>query len=125
MPKRPKHLPPVPIVSRYGDALRAMARHMAPKHRMMLLHHFASPAHRTTASQLARAVDYKDWNSVNLQYGTFAKHLADQMGWIVPAGSPALYAICWFEMPPGARQHWRLVMHHELADAIKALGWGT
>src|SRR5207237_7183817 len=89
--QRPKRLAAVPETSRYAEGLKRLASAMTPKHTLMLLHHYRSSQHTVTCSALAKVADYKDWNSVNLQYGTLARRLADSMRWIVPPGSPALY----------------------------------
>lgn len=123
MPKRPEDLPPVPTVDRYRDALNSLAYFMAPKHRQLLLKHYRAPEHTVTATELAALVNYPDSNTVNLQYGTFSKGLADRMKWQIPPTAQASYAVAWFEKPEDSKEHWRWIMHPELVAALEALEW--
>ncbi|HWJ37986.1 MAG TPA: hypothetical protein VNR86_04410 [Sphingomicrobium sp.] len=125
MGNRPRDLPPVPTKERFRDALRILAYSMPKKHRRLLEKHYRSAGHTATATELAKLVDYPDWNSVNLQYGTFAAKLADRMHWTLPPDTQASYAVAWFEKPDGPEEHWRWHMHDELVAALEELRWVT
>jgi hypothetical protein len=65
----------------YFRALQAVLKeHVPPKHLDMLREHFNAPDHTTTWKQLAQKVGYPDFNTVSLQYGTFAGRVAGQLG---------------------------------------------
>jgi hypothetical protein len=65
----------------YFRAFQSVLREGVPqKHLAMLREHFKAPDHTTTWWQLAEKVGYPDFNTVNLQYGTFAARVARQLG---------------------------------------------
>jgi hypothetical protein len=123
--ERPTHLPAVPPAENYQRALRHMelAHALTPKQRQMLVKHYRAEEQTVTAGELARLVDYPDWNTINLQYGSLAQNLADRMRWLVPAGHPSSYTIAWFEKEEGSEEHWRWHMHPEVVAALESLGW--
>ena len=110
-------------MDRYRDALKILAYSMPPKHRMMLLAHYRAPNHTITATKLADAVGYANYNAVNLQYGTFGSKLAERMKWTVPPHSQESYSIASFWKDGDDEAHWQWIMHPELVAAIEALGW--
>jgi len=68
-------------VDDYFRALQSVLREgVAPKHLAMLREHFNATNHTTTWWELARKVDYPNFNTVNLQYGKFAERVARQLG---------------------------------------------
>jgi hypothetical protein len=123
--ERPSGLPCVPPADKYRTVLRGMelSHALTAKQRQMLMKHYRSPGRVITATELARLVDYPDWNTVNLQYGLLGQSLADRMNWVLPPESQSAYSIAWFEKPEGTEEHWRWHMHPELATALEGLGW--
>lgn len=43
---------------------------------------YAAENHTSTATRMAEAVGYENYNAANLQYGTMAKIIADAMGYV-------------------------------------------
>ena len=115
----------VPSAEVYPRALKSLAYWMPHKHRQMLLKHYRAPQHTMTATELAGAVGYPDWNTVNLQYGTLATKLADRMKWLVRPDLSASHAIASFVKPGDDTAHWQWVMRPELVAAHEGLGWVT
>jgi hypothetical protein len=65
---------------RYAAALGAVIDEGVPeKHVELLRAHFEAPGHIATARELARAVGYLNYNSVNLQYGRLAHRVANRL----------------------------------------------
>jgi hypothetical protein len=65
----------------YFRALQSVLREgIPPKHLAMLREHFKARRHTTTWRRLAEKVGYTDFYTVNLQYGTFARRVAGQLG---------------------------------------------
>ena len=75
----------------YMAALRAVIAEGVPeKHIELLRSHFEAPRHTATARQLAAAVGYSNYNSVNLQYGTLAHRVASRLGVVEPPKAATL-----------------------------------
>src|SRR5260370_19695637 len=65
----------------YFQALRRVLGEAVPqKHLDMLREHLNALDHTTTWKQLAEKVGYPNFNTVNLQYGSFARRVARQLG---------------------------------------------
>lgn len=82
--------------------------------------HYSSPGRASTASNLARAAGYKNFNALNLQYGTLARRIGDalgehnvQLGLLVEFNEPASLT----------NEHWILSMKPAFADALREMGW--
>ena len=67
-----------PSTDEYREAFSLIAP-INPNHRAMLKAHLAAQDCLITATQLAEAACYPNWNAANLQYGTLAKNLADHL----------------------------------------------
>ena len=82
--------------------------------------HYDSAGYVSTASILAEAVGYTNWNALNLQYGLLAKRIADALG----TGTRHLGLLVEFSRPKSVtNEHWLLVMRPEFAQALKSAGW--
>jgi|SRR5215213_4181988 len=116
------NLPPVPSTESYKEALLRIRGTMPEKHLQMLLAHYGAPNHTITATELAKAVGYKGFQAVNLQYGQLGRKLRDVMGYA--AEGQASYVIASF-LPPGAEGNpdWLWIMHPEIARALEDLKW--
>lgn len=115
-------LPPVPSPESYKEALLRLRYTLPQKHLQMLIAHYHSPNHTVTATQLAKAVGYKSFRAVNLQYGQLGRKLRDIMEY--GAEGPTSYVIASF-LPPGAEGNaeWLWIMHREVARALEDLNW--
>jgi hypothetical protein len=119
MPLDPNELD-VPTSKAYKRSILAL-RPIHDSHLEILKTHFLAPAHTITATELATAVGYKNYNAVNLQYGTFADRLCQSLGKIPDT---RLSILVTFEKDGFDREeHWKLVMRPEVVQALTELGW--
>lgn len=109
----------------YYDALVAVERSgIGAKHLEMLRAHFSAPRHVVTWRQLAAAVGYPNYETVNLQYGIFARQLAEELGLTKKKlGGFWLHVIAGWAQQPGALGETAFVMHPPMISALKRLGW--
>lgn len=114
----------------YYEALVKLKREsISPKHLEMLEAHLAAPNHTATWADLAEAVGYSSYKIVNLQYGKFARRLADQLGIAEPPladqfrGGFWLYVLVDWAHERGRLGHTAYVMRPPLVSALKRLGW--
>ena len=70
----------LPSVADYVAAFQATEARITPKQRELLLVHHRAQARVTSATRLAEAVGFENYNAVNLQYGLLARQIADQLG---------------------------------------------
>src|SRR3954467_13420232 len=70
----------LPSVADYLAAFQATEARITPKQRELLLVHHRAQARVTSATRLAEAVGFENYNAVNLQYGLLARQIADQLG---------------------------------------------
>lgn len=95
----------------------------------MLKAQFSMPNHTITATQLAEAVGYQNYNATNLQYGTLDKEISGILGYEPPKrrnGEPI-----WFWILSSGNEasdttmdgHYEFVMRPELAKALKTMKW--
>lgn len=116
------HLPPVPSVARYVDALRQLEASIHPNHKKLLQAHYAAPDQTMTARELAAAVGYPNHHSVNLQYGQLGERLRELMAY--RGDGQASYVFAAFVPPRVAgNEEWLWVMHENVARALEQLGW--
>ncbi len=116
----------VPTASQYVHALQEIA--MTEKQKTMLLFHYSAHNRTVTFTELASAGGYADYNTANLQYGKLGRVLGEELEMIfaingktgAPFNSSSIGADNPFKAP---ESEYELVMHHELAKAIEALGW--
>lgn len=83
-----------------------------------------------TATQLATAAQYKNYNAANLQYGTLAMNVAAALGYLPverhPDGSP-----CWWtalsysneNLAEDSSEHFQFIMRPELVAALREIRW--
>jgi hypothetical protein len=82
--------------------------------------HYSSPGRASTASNLARAAGYKNFNALNLQYGTLARRIGEALG----VYDARLDFLLEFNEPASlTNEHWILSMRPAFADALRELGW--
>lgn len=116
----------VPTSEQYVQALQEIA--MTGKQRKMLLFHYSAHNRTVTYTELADAASFDGYKTANLQYGKLGRSLGEELEMIFATSgktgehfySSAIGADNPFR---SAEQDYELVMHHELAKAIEALGW--
>ena len=113
----------LPTVAEYVTAFRAVEPEITANQRKMLLVHHAAPARTMSATRLAEAVGYENFNGVNLQYGKLADKVAHQLA--VDLTGHANVGILVEFVDPGhaANEHWLWVMRPNVAQAMEDLGW--
>jgi len=116
----------------YKDALleiRDKGKLRTTKYLEMLRAQYASPRHTITATKIAEAVGYENYNAANLQYGTLGHQIADVLGYAPPKrtnGEPM-----WFwtlssgndASPETLDGHYEFVMRPELVAALERMKW--
>lgn len=88
-----------------------------------------SEGHTTTATLMAEAVGYANYNAVNLQYGTMARVVAEYLGYLPPRRANG-ERMWWCTLSDGNQGsdatidgHFEFVMRPELAAALEELHW--
>lgn len=81
--------------------------------------HYSSPGRASTATTLAWAAGYKNFNALNLRYGLLAR----QVGEALEISGATLGLLLEFKEPSRTNEHWILSMRPEFADALRELGW--
>jgi hypothetical protein len=110
-------------------ALRDKGRFRNTKFLAMLRAQYAAENHTITATKLAEAVEYENFNAANLQYGTLGHEIAVQIGYDPPKrenGEPI-----WFWSISSGNDassetidgHYEFVMRPELVEALKQMKW--
>lgn len=117
----PSDLVDVPAVPEYVKAFLECREEMTPKHLAMLRAHYHAPERTVTAGELARAVDFENFSAANLQYGTYARHLCDELG-----RSPEFHIAILLTFTVGEKpgeEFIRWTMLPQVAEALEQLGW--
>jgi hypothetical protein len=119
---RPHYLPAVPSVAKYKDAFLQIKANLTSGHVSMLKAQYDTPGHVLTARELAGAAGYKNFNAANLQYGKIGNMLRDVLNYWDDSGQ-ASYVLSWFLRPNDVGKEWSIVMHKEVAQALRELNW--
>jgi hypothetical protein len=108
--------------------LRDKSRFRNTKYLDLLKAQYFSPNHTITATKLAQAVGYENYNAANLQYGSLGHELAEVLGYTPPErnnGEPM-----WFwtistgsEAESDSAGHYELAMRPELVQALEGMKW--
>jgi hypothetical protein len=87
---------------------------------------YSSPNHTITATKLAQAVCYENYNAANLQYGSLGHELAEVLGYTPPVrnnGEPM-----WFwtistgsDAESDSAGHYEFAMRPELVQALEGI----
>ncbi|NJL55625.1 hypothetical protein HC928_10815 [bacterium] len=111
----------MPSVAAYKHGLQQLEQEgrIPDSHRDMLIRHYMAPNHTITATELAKAVGYKRFNAVNLQYGTLGRNLLEIMNWHVSGQSSYIIASFY----PCETGEWLWIMHENLAQCLHELRW--
>ena len=115
----------IPTAAAYQKALSSIS--ISDQQRAMLKARYHSPNRSITYTDLAKAAGYSDYGAANLQYGQLGLILGEAVGFeFVDADArpgEKFYSSSIGMPNPYTSGHFQLVMHHELAKAIAALGW--
>ena len=101
--------------SDYVAAFRSI--NILPHHLKMLQAHYYAPDRTLTASQMSKAMGYKNFNASNLHYGRLGRLVGKIIGWVPKT---TLYVLVEFEKPG---REWLWIMRPEVIQAIERLGW--
>ena len=105
------------IASEYASALLDLQ--IAPHHMQMLLANYHAPNRTLTASMMARAMGYDNFNAANLHYGALGGLVGEKLGWN-PLPEFKVNVLVDFEK---RNEEWLWIMKPVVAEAIKLLGW--
>ncbi len=109
------------------DYIRAfgvlVAEGIPHNHLALLRAHYAAPNHTATWAQLAEAIGYANGKAVNLQYGTFAGRVAQQMGIAeVPRDFWLDVLAGWAEERDVVSGHTSFILRDPVIEALTRLG---
>jgi hypothetical protein len=103
------------------QALQNKGKGISENHIALLNAHFNAPNHTATWAQLAKAVGYPSGDTVNLQYGTFAGRVAQQLGIREKPKGFWLYVLAeWGDK--GELGHQAFVLRRPVIEALTRLG---
>ena len=102
-------------VADYVSAFRSI--NILPHYLKMLQVHYYAPDHTVTASQMSKAMGYKNFNASNLHYGKLGRLVGKIIGWVPKT---TLYVLVEFEKPG---REWLWHLRPEVIQAIERLGW--
>lgn len=103
----------------YADALQKLSDRITEKQWEMLRSHYYAPNRSVTARQLAKAVGYPNYGSVNLQYGRVGALLGSELGF----GERKSSMVATFIKPAvGDNSEWLWTMLPALARALEQIG---
>ena len=113
----------------YRVALLTVRNRMDGKHLAMLEAHHGAPEHTINARGLAAAVGYSNYSAANLQYGKFARWIADALGYTPEQRSDG--SIPWWMALSYARSgsaetrngEFQWTMRPELVKALETMRW--
>lgn len=97
---------------------------IAQHHLKMLQAHYYAFDRTLTATQMSKAMGYRNYNASNLHYGKLGRLVGKKLGW-EPAkeeaqGADAVYILAEFEKPG---REWLWIMRTQVAQAMERLGW--
>jgi hypothetical protein len=72
-----------PSAIEYAEAFARLGR-LPPSYEAMLDAHLAAPDYSITATQLAEAAGFENYNAANLHYGKLGEMLSRELGWLPP-----------------------------------------
>lgn len=109
--------------------LRDSGRLRSTKFLDMLQAQYSMPNHTITATQLADAVGFHNYNATNLQYGTLGKEIATYIGYEPPKRKNGEHI--WFWVLSSGNDtsdstvdgHYEFVMRPEFVKALETMKW--
>ncbi len=109
----------MPTIAAYEQALRKL-KVPGGRQRLFLQAHADAPGRVLTMRRLARAAKYRSHDTVNLRYGILAR----QIGCALGIRHPSIRTVAALVRPKDvSNSEWILVLHRELALAMKRVGW--
>ena len=123
---------PIATTEQFKAALLTVRdKNLPASHFAMLRAQCRAPGSAITATQLAAAADYENYNAANLQYGTLSFNVASALGF-VPQARHADGSHCWWTTLPYSNAdqaeestgHFQFVMRPELVAALREMKWG-
>ena len=126
-----KSVKAVGTAEQFKKALLAVRdKNLPPSHLAMLRAQCRAPNATMTATQLAAAVDYENYNAANLQYGTLAFNVASVLGFVPEIqradGSPCWWTTLSYSNENNAEEntgHFQFIMRPELIAALREMRW--
>jgi hypothetical protein len=102
----------------YAYAFAGLEPTLPAEHRAMLRVHYAASERALTAAEIAAAVGYAGYRSVNLQYGRLAKRVCGLL-----EHNPEFYVLILVTFRAGGTNgHLKWIMRPEVARALEELG---
>jgi hypothetical protein len=116
----------VPTAAEYVEALKDIS--LSEGQRKMLRYHYRAHNRTVTYTELAEAAGYDSYGAANLHYGKLGAALGERLKMAfapLNAGDPdtPFYSSALGTSKKYDGVEHMLIMHHELAKAIEALGW--
>lgn len=114
----------VPSAAEYEGALIRIE--LSPEQRTMLAFHYQAHNRTATFTQLAKAAGKSSYRFANTAYGGLGRRLGEELGikFVHSNGTPFYSSSLGADNPfKDEKSDFQLVMHHELAKALAALGW--
>ena len=113
----------IPDKKVFVQALNAIASKLPESYIELLKAHYRAPKHKITASGLADAAGYRNYNAANLHYGKLARIIMDQLG-IVPSENVNIGLLVDFVMPGDqGNEEIIWILRPEVASALEELNW--
>lgn len=121
----------IATTEQFKHALLAVRdKNLHPNHLVMLQAQCRSPASTITATQLAAAAKYANYNAANLQYGLLAMQVAAALGY-TPVEKHADGSPCWWTTLSYSNEHkaeeitghFQFIMRPELVTALREMRW--
>lgn len=122
---------PIATAGQFKKALLVVRdKNLPSSHFNMLRAQCRAPKETITATQLAAAAEYENYNAANLQYGTLAMNVATALGHI-PKEEHADGSPCWWTTLSYANEdqaeentgHFQFIMRPELVTALREMRW--
>lgn len=107
----------------YYRAFQAILSEGVPENHLALLRaHFAAPDHIATWAQLAAKIGYVNGNAVNLQYGTLARRVGEQLRIGEAPKGFWLYVLAgWADDRDAASGHTAFILRRPVIEALTQL----
>ncbi len=121
---------PIATVEQFKRALLAVRdKNLPDTHLAMLRAQCRSPKSTITATQLAQAAEYQNYNAANLQYGTLAFNIAGHLCFDPekrPDGTQRWWTTLSYSVDGAADPEtgqFQFIMRPELVEALRVMKW--
>lgn len=111
-------------VDRYIFAFETVLKEgIRPKQKDILIAHYNSQNHTSTAQRLATSVGYLTFGGVNFQYGILARRIAELIGFEYPPMGFWLHVLAdWADEPEAETGHTAFVLRPAVVKALESVG---